>query len=54
MRAPIATTTKIVPKKIVGGVRCHQNGASTPVKSWPVDSPKGCPRPRNAVDCSER
>ena len=37
MRAPIATTTKIVPKKIVGDPTCGtiRNGASAPAKSRP-------------------
>jgi hypothetical protein len=46
MKAPIATTTNIVPKKIVGEAVCGtiRNGARTPAKSRPNDSPKGCLR----------
>ncbi len=55
--APIATTTKIVPKKMVGEAvyGSIRNGANTPANNRPVDSPKMCPRPRNAVgNCSDR
>jgi len=57
MKAPIATTTKIVPKKIVGEPVCGtiRSGAKTPAKGRPNDAPKGCPRPRSAVgNCSDR
>src|ERR1700732_112807 len=56
INAPIATTAKIVPKKIVAEPVCGsiRYGASTPANKRPVDSPKGCPRPRSAVgNCSE-
>src|SRR5690242_4358206 len=45
LNAPIATTAKIVPKKIVAEPVCGsiRNGASTPANKRPVDSPKGCP-----------
>jgi len=51
MKAPIVTTTNMVPKNIVAEPVCGsiRKGASTPEKTRPVDSPKACPRPRSAV-----
>jgi hypothetical protein len=42
MKAPIVTTTNIVPKNIVGEpvYGAISKGASTPEKIRPVDSPK--------------
>jgi hypothetical protein len=46
MKAPIATTAKIVPKKIVAELVCGsiRNGASPPANNRPNDSLKMCPR----------